>query len=119
MNTKPQKSWGEIQLAIAAMAMTGTLALWNVFATPDSRQVVAQTGDTATPPPDVPTQEASPSPRFIPLKIIFGGTPPKQKAVFQSYAPQSSTSKRKGGGSASSGASSAPAPAASTGSSKP
>ena len=114
MNNKSQKSWGEIQLAIAAIAMTVTLALWNVFATP-TKPVVAQAGNTETPPPptDAPTQAASPTPGTLPVKIIFGGAPPQQRVIVQGAAPQAKP-KHKGGG-----AGPAPAPTANTGSSKP
>src|SRR5690348_6556141 len=111
MNNKPQKSWGEIQLAIAAMGLTATLAFWNLFATPQKQQEVSQSIDTTLPPE--PTQAPSPTPGFVPVKIIFGGPAPRQQVVVQPAAAQAQPKRKSGGGA------SAPAPAASTGSSKP
>ena len=84
MNKKPQKSWGEVQLAIAALAFTATLVLWNLFSVPQKQQLVAQSQDTTVPPmpPDpIQTQDQAPAPTqgpgFVPVKIIFGGIAPQ------------------------------------------
>src|SRR5689334_5854433 len=111
MNNKAQKSWGEIQLAIAAVALTAMLAFWNLFSTPYKQQAGAQATDTAGPQPADPTEAVTPTPGFVPVKSIFGGTPPKQPVVVQAAAPQSKRP-RGGGGPA-------PRPTANTGSSKP
>jgi hypothetical protein len=102
MNNKPQsqsgrgkQSWGEIQLAIAAVALTATLAFWNLFSAPQKQQVLAQTEDTPTTPPQDPMQVATATPGFLPVKIIFGGSAPQQRVVVQAAAPQP---KRKSGG---------------------
>ena len=79
MNNKPKaKSWAEVQMAITAVAITTTLVLWNMFASPDKNQAVAQAQATPVPtePPTpeeataVPTATASFALR--PVKIIFG-----------------------------------------------
>jgi hypothetical protein len=118
MQSKPhRKSWTEIQLAMAAVAVTITLAFWNWFSTPQKQQVVEQSGDTTVPPSPVdPSQSptAAPTPAFVPFKIIFGGLAPLQPtAQVQPSTDQTSVKRRAGGGGGGS------APAASTGSSKP
>jgi hypothetical protein len=126
MANKPQgKGWGEIQLAIAAVAVTATLGFWNLFSTPEKVQAGAQTAQTATPPPPpAPTETAQPTPTVTtlglrPVKIIFGGQAP-QPPVVQVAVAQPPAKKRNGGGNAdSTGGASAPVPATSTGSSKP
>ncbi|MGC1377219.1 MAG: hypothetical protein WA821_13400 [Anaerolineales bacterium] len=101
MNNKPKQGWGEIQLAIAAVGLTATLVFWNLFSTPQKQKDVAQAGDTQIPPSQDTTQaDATPTPAFYPVKIIFGGTAPAPQAtnanvVFQPPAPQP---KRRGGG---------------------
>lgn len=105
MNNKPQpqngggkQSWSEIQLAIAAIALTATLAFWNLFSVPQKQQVLAQAEDTTAPPTqEEPTQAPTPRSGFLPVKIIFGGSAPKQQQVIvqQASAPKP---KRKGGG---------------------
>ena len=119
MNNKPQKSWGEIQLAIAALGLTATLAFWNLFSTPQKQLVVAQSTDTTLPPapPQDPTQAApavvTATPGFIPVKIIFGGKAPQQQVIVQAAQVQSQPQRKSGGGGP------APKPSAGTGSSKP
>lgn len=109
MNHKPQKSWSEIQMAIATLAFSATLAFWNLFATPQKTQDPGQSGDPTLAPSLEPTQAPSPTPGFVPVKIIFGGPAPKQQVVIQQTAAQ--PRQKSGAG--------APKPAASTGSSKP
>jgi hypothetical protein len=125
MANKPQgKSWSEIQLTIASVAVTATLGFWNYFSTPEKTQTVVQATQTSTPPPPIPTETAQPTATalaLMPVKIIFGGKAPQQPVV-QVAAPQPAVKKRNGGGNndtGGGGGSSAPAPAASTGSSKP
>jgi len=105
MNKKPQRSWGDIQLAIAATALTATLVLWNLFATPQKQQLVTQSQDTTVPPD--PTETPAPAPTqglsFMPIKIIFGGTAPTSvstptTAVVASQPQVQPPAKHKGGG---------------------
>ena len=118
MNNK-QKSWGEIQLAIAAVALTATLGFWNLFSAGQKQQVVAAASptDTEVPPTEALAQVPAPTatPGFLPVKIIFGGTAPQQKVVVQVSAPQAQPKHKNNGG----GGSTAPQPPVSTGSSKP
>lgn len=117
MNNK-QKSWGEIQLAIAAVALTATLGFWNLFSAGQKQQVVAASPtDTEVPPTEAVAQvpAATATPGFLPVKIIFGGAAPKQKVVVQVSAPQTQPKRKNNGG----GGSTAPQPPVSTGTSKP
>jgi hypothetical protein len=114
MDKKPQKSWADVQLTIAALAITVTLTLWNIFATPAKQQVSVQPTEPVTPPEPLPTEVAqATAPQFVPVKIIFGGTAPQQQVVVQAASAQPAH-KAKGGG----GAPPAP-PHGGTGSSKP
>jgi cytochrome oxidase assembly protein ShyY1 len=126
MANKPQgKSWGEIQLTIATLAITATLGFWNLFSTPEKAQAAVKVAQTATPPPPpTPTETAEPTATaqaLRPVKIIFGGQAPKQTVVqvqVQSNA-QAPAKRRKGGGddSNNSGGGSPPSQPPSTGSS--
>jgi hypothetical protein len=119
MDKKPQKSWTDVQMTIAALAITATLGMWNLFSVPQ-KQPVAQTTDTATPPPPPPPTEAVAAtatqlPQFVPVKIIFGGTAPQQKVVVQAAAQPPARNKGNSGG----GGGGNPIPHGGTGSSKP
>jgi cytochrome oxidase assembly protein ShyY1 len=128
-NKAQGKNWSEIQLAIAAVAITATLGFWNLFSTPEKAQASAQVTQTFTPPPPPsPTETAQPTATALalrPVKIIFGGQVPQQP-VIQVAVAQPPAKKHKGGGSNNdnntdgSGGGGAPAPAdpPSTGSSK-
>jgi uncharacterized membrane protein YgcG len=80
---KPKvRTWYDVQMAIAAIAMSLTLALWNLFAGPDREQAARKMveGTQATPPlPPTETPVVSLSPTPMPIvKIIFGnGTTPQ------------------------------------------
>jgi len=94
MNKKPQRSWGEIQLAIAAITLTATLLFWNLFSVPQKQQVDAQSQDTTVPPaPLDPTQTDAPAPAptqsygFVPVKIIFGGVVPQDQLTAMPTTP--------------------------------
>ena len=138
-NKPPKKSWREIHLAVTAVAVTATLAFWNVFATPAKPQPVVQVTDTATPPPPPPdpTDTAQPAAAaqptlsglgLKPIKIIYGGLAPMQQVVqvsatstpgsisVSAAAPAPVKKHKSGGGGGGGGGS---APAASSGSSKP
>lgn len=129
MANKPQgKSWGEIQLTIAALGVTATLGFWNLFSTPEKAQAGTQVTQTATPPPP-PTETAEPTATVTatafalqPIKIIFGGQVPQQSVVqvqAQAAAPAPVKKHRSSSGGSSSGGSTTSSQPASTGSSKP
>jgi len=127
MANKPQgKSWSEIQLAIAAIAVTATLGFWNFFSTPEKAQASAQVTQTSTPPPPpIPTETAQPTATALalrPVKIIFGGNVPQQQVIQVGVAQAPAPKKHNGGGSnnANTGGGGAAAPSSppSTGSSK-
>jgi hypothetical protein len=130
MANKPQgKSWSEIQMAITAVAITATLGFWNQFSAPSQTQAATQVAQPSTPPPPPPaTETAQPTATAVsllplrPVKIIFGGKAPQPQIIQVAAAP--AVKKRQSGGgpavdTGAGGAPSAPAPAASTGSSKP
>ena len=133
-NKAQGKSLSEIQLAIAAVAITATLGFWNLFSTQEKTQANAQVAQTFTPPPPPPpTETAQPTATALslrPVKIIFGVNAPQQQVVQAAVAKKPAAKKHRGsvdsantdgGGNTDSGGSggSASGPAASTGSSKP
>jgi len=96
-NKPKTRTWYDVQMAIAAIAMSLTLALWNLFAGPDRAQAARKMAEEAlvTPPPvptEAPVVALTPAPMPI-VKIIFGGSAPQQ-----SYS-QPTGKKNKGGGS--------------------
>lgn len=114
MNNKPQsrnsrggQNWGEVQLAIAAIALTATLAFWNLFSAPQKQQDVAQAPNDTPAPPQELAQDTTSTSGFLPVKIIFGGAAPQQKVVVQSSAAPATRTRQK------------PQPHGRTGSSKP
>lgn len=115
MNNK--KSWGEIQLAIAAVALTATLGFWNLFSAGQKQQDTKSAADTAVPPTEDVAQAPAPTPMqgFLPVKIIFGGNAPQQNqnVAVQANVPHASAA------SAPRVKSKRPKPPVSTGSSKP
>lgn len=133
MADKPKtKSWLEIQTAIAAISMTATLGLWNMFAAPDQAKAAeaAKLAPTATPEPtptEVVEEEVEPTPAsmsLVPVKIIFGGEAPQQQVVQvqASGAGETKAKKKKSGGGGGGGgggetAAPPPAPPVTTGSS--
>ncbi|MCX6078578.1 MAG: hypothetical protein NTW32_03500 [Chloroflexi bacterium] len=136
MANKPQgKSWSEIQMAITAVAITATLAFWNIFSAPDKSLAAAKMAETSTPPaPPTPTETELPTETAVsaptaslglrPIKIIYGGKAPVQQVVQVAAAPAKKRKSGGGGGGGDSGGGgggSAPAASqpASTGSSKP
>jgi hypothetical protein len=80
--------WLDIQMAIAAIAMTSVLTFWNMFAGPD-REKAAEKEAARQQAQIVPTAAvAAPSilPTVPPLgyTIVFGGAAPKPQVVVQS-----------------------------------
>jgi cytochrome oxidase assembly protein ShyY1 len=123
MANKPQgKSWSEIQLAIAALAVTATLGFWNLFSTPDKAQTSAQVTQSFTPPPPpTPTETAQPTATALalrPVKIIFGGKAPQQQVIQVAMAAPPTKKRNGGGGNVDTGGGSASVQPPSTGSSK-
>jgi len=118
MDKKPQKTWADVQMTIAAISITATLGMWNLFSTPQKQQVTQITDASTPPPPPSPTEEvavvAAPVaqlPQFVPVKIIFGGIAPKQQVIVQVSAQQPAVKKNGNSGN--------PVPHGGTGSSKP
>jgi hypothetical protein len=85
---KKSNRWFDIQMVIAAGAMTISLVLWNLFAGADSRQAVAdqQPADLPPDPPATPEAVAQQQP-FIPFKILLGGSAPQVQQPQQPSAP--------------------------------
>lgn len=99
-NKPKTRTWYDVQMAIAAIAMSLTLALWNLFAGPDRAQAARKMAEEAQAIPPVPTEAPvvalAPAPMPI-VKIIFGGSAPQQ-----TYS-QPTGKKNKGGGGGGSG----------------
>jgi hypothetical protein len=85
MANKPaSRNWKDIQMVMAAMTMTLTLGLWNVFA----RQDLAKAGENGSQPGLTPAAEVPPavmaSPTAAgPIKILLGGQAPQTKVIQQ------------------------------------
>ena len=102
-NKPKARTWYDVQMAIAAIAMSLTLALWNLFAGPDHAQAARKMAEEAqaTPPPvptEAPVVALTPAPMPI-VKIIFGNSAPQQTSPLPS-SPSFQTSSRnnRGGG---------------------
>jgi len=85
LNKPAPRSWSDVQMSIAAIAMSLTLMLWNVFAGPDreeaAQKAAEQQANAQVTPPSVETQVAlEPAPLPI-VKIIFGGSAPQTQVV--------------------------------------
>jgi len=125
MQNRSKKSWLDVQIVLASLAVTSTVALWNVFAR-GNRPVVSpaspQTTDPAytltyTPNPTA-TATLDPSvPVHLPkVHLLLGGKLPVVPVVVASSASSIDPAVAPTGGG---GGSNPPPPAANTGSSKP
>jgi hypothetical protein len=135
---KKKKSWLDIQIILASLAVTLTVGLWNVFAMAN-RQVASAAGNPpVNPPPADPTNTSlyHPSPTAAraaatdpnaPLSlpvvhILMGGSLPvvrvAQTAPTAGSSEGGSVSRSTGGGSGG-GTTNPPPPPTTTGSSKP
>jgi hypothetical protein len=100
---KPRtRNWYDVQMAIAAIAMSLTLALWNLFAGPDRAQAARKMAEEAliTPPP-IPTEEpvAALTPAPMPIvKIIFGSSAPQQTSSSPTSSRKNNRNDGGGGG---------------------
>jgi hypothetical protein len=103
-NKPKTRTWYDVQMAIAAVAMSLTLALWNLFAGPDRAQAARKMADEvqATLPPvptEAPVVALTPAPMPI-VKIIFGGSAPQQTTISSSQNnPRNNRNNGGGGGS--------------------
>jgi hypothetical protein len=101
MASKPgARNWNDVQLVLAALAMTLTLGLWNLFAGPDSAE--ARKTAEQQPPMSPITEEpisvdGTPTP-LPPIKILLGGVAPQLQVVQQPSARRASRSNGGGGG---------------------
>jgi hypothetical protein len=92
------RTWYDVQMAIAAIAMSLILALWNLFANPDREQAARRAAEEAQ--PISPSAQTEPSvvaltPAPLPIvKIIFGNAVPPQTS-----SSQASSGNNRGGGS--------------------
>ena len=84
MPAKPNtRNWHDIQTAIAAVAIVGTLGLWNVFAAPLENVLAA--GDQPVVPPTEPP-DTEPPVTEAPMAVM-----PQVKIMFTQTAPQTQT----------------------------
>lgn len=133
MPNKSKNRWLDVQIILASLAVTSTVALWNVFAKGSSP--VASPTDVPTPDPTA-TMTATPYPTATPMAtatanpnavvqlpkvhILLGGNLP----VVPVYAavpaaPAGNSTNQVSAPKSSGGSKSAPPPAAKTSSSKP
>jgi hypothetical protein len=128
---KKKKSWLDLQIILASLAVTVTVGLWNVFAM-GNRQVANAAGNPpVVPPPADPTNvyvyNPSPTtaatldpnaPLTLPkVHILMGGSMPVVRVATAQPAPSGggSSSHSSGGGTSNP----PPPPASNSGSSKP
>lgn len=99
MANKPAaRNWNDIQLVLAAMAMTLTLGLWNIFAGPDLVEAKQAAENQLPMPPAVEDPSATAAPIVLPpIKMLLGGVAPQVQIVQQ---PGTRRASRNGGSSA-------------------
>jgi hypothetical protein len=99
---KPKKRWLDAQIVIASLAMTFTLALWNLFASggPKGSATQSTVQDPQVPEPtstQVPaatgTAVVLPSGQLAPMKVLLGGKAPVAPVVVSSSGRGSSGSR--------------------------
>jgi hypothetical protein len=76
--------WLDVQIVIATLALTFSLALWNLFAG-GSRST---NSGTASNPQGVVFSSSAPQPQS---RIYLGGTAPQSPSIFNAPAPVTST----------------------------
>ena len=64
-NNNGSRNWNDVQLVLAALAMTLTLGLWNIFAEPD----LAHVKESAEQQPPTPPATAIPSAAGTPTPL--------------------------------------------------
>ena len=87
MSPKPTSNkWLDLQLIIAAVAMTSVLTLWNMFAGPDKEKAVekAAADQAAQIPTIMPTPIVVSTMPPLGTTVLFGGEAPKPQVVVQS-----------------------------------
>ena len=96
MAKKPgARSWSDVQMVLAAAAMTLTLGLWNVFANRDLASAKENEDQlTAAPTAEITAVDGSPTP-LPQVKIMLGGVAPQLQVVQQ---PSASRGGRNTGG---------------------
>lgn len=134
MANKSKNRWLDVQIILASLAVTSTVALWNVFARGSSP--VASPTDAPTPDPTAtmtatpyPTATAMATPTANPnaviqlpkVHILLGGSlpAPQPQPVAAQPASAGSTTNQVSAPKSSGSSKSAPPPAAKTSSSKP
>ena len=97
-NNPGSRNWNDVQMVLAAMAMTLTVGLWNVFAAPDAALAKESAQEPAAPPPTEPTATIPTSPTALPpVKIMLGGVEP-QTVIVQQAARRNNNNGGGGGG---------------------
>jgi hypothetical protein len=98
MPVKPNaRNWNDIQTAIAATAIVGTIGLWNLFAAP-AKTVTAQAPETTDTSGSLPTEPpvAADEPTSIPqVKIMFTQVAPQIITAQQSQQQPQIKKKKK------------------------
>ena len=79
MATKPaSKSWDDIKMVMAALAVATTLGFWNLLSVADQQTTTPKTSNGQDPAPIVVENTAQP---VFQGKILLGGQPPTQNFV--------------------------------------
>lgn len=96
MAKKPgARSWSDVQMVLAAAAMTLTLGLWNVFANRDLASAKENEDQlAAAPTAEMPVVNGAPA-ALPEVKIMLGGVAPQLQVIQQ---PSASRGGRNNGG---------------------
>jgi hypothetical protein len=96
MSNKPiSRNWMDIQIVIAAVSMSVTLAFWNMFAGPDREAALKRAQEQAALPPPQPVQTNAPVAVAVQPTlqapaiqgngpILLGGSAPQTKIIVRS-----------------------------------
>jgi hypothetical protein len=101
MQNKSANRWLDVQIVIATLTLTFSLALWNLFAggsrpVSTGANLTSQSQSVASPPPaSAPLPVASPPPASAPLpqvRIYLGGAAPQSPSIPSAPEPVTNTS---------------------------
>ena len=88
MATKPvSKSWNDIKMVMAALAVATTLGLWNLLSIVDQQNTPPKTSNGQDPAPIVVENTTQP---VFQGRILLGSRPPSQNVVIVRTRPRQS-----------------------------
>jgi len=72
------KNWDDVKMVLTTISITATIGLWNVFAAPNEKVVMAKASEpTSTPIPTATQMMPTPTPTEVFTgKILLGGKAP-------------------------------------------